>query len=626
MEDEKELYDLNQLESNFNKVTGKDILMLNQDQIDELLLYVQASKAYYDEEAIMSDVEFDVLSEKLVTYEIPEIIKFIESGIYKEGEIIEISNETTELISLKKIKYAGMADVSKIKKFFSFQARPYVIGPKLDGNALRIRILREIDYSAKSIIPFVQITTRGGLDVTNKFGNNESIILAVKRYSREGNNTNICGELVIDKKIFLNKYSDEYENPRNYVGSLMKNDYVSDEAVQDLYFVPYSNGKNPISSIWKEMSTSDWNRLEDIIAHYKSDEFPFLCDGLVIAFNEEGERKIKDNYPLNMVAIKFKAPSAQTKVIDIKYTQKKSGNLTPVIIVEPVKLEGSTITKCAGYNYANIKKNHIGIGAIVMITKSGDIIPVVEKVIQGSNNIPMPECDYVISGLHLKANNMEESRIYKFILALKILQIDGIGPEIANKVGTIVDYDIIELFNPLHKPAICSMLGGSKIWERFEKFYQIKTIYLNTLIELLQFNRCGKVYSEKFAKIITKQIVDTTGIEKEVLNIVCRGDGFMRIKNSMDILRKYGVAVLKPVEINENTIDFEMSGSPEGMSKEEFIKRFKKSHPNSVHTTLTKNTKYLFVDSVNTTSSKANKARKYNIKIVTYKDALNGKI
>ncbi len=175
-----------------------------------------------------------------------------------------------------------------------------------------------------------------------------------------------------------------------------------------------------------------------------------------------------------------------------------------------------------------------------MITKSGDIIPVVEKVIQGSNNIPMPECDYVISGLHLKANNMEESRIYKFILALKILQIDGIGPEIANKVGTIVDYDIIELFNPLHKPAICSMLGGSKIWERFEKFYQIKTIYLNTLIELLQFNRCGKVYSEKFAKIITKQIVDTTGIEKEVLNIVCRGDGFMRIKNSMDILRKYG--------------------------------------------------------------------------------------
>ena len=67
MEDEKELYDLNQLESNFNKVTGKDILMLNQDQIDELLLYVQASKAYYDEEAIMSDVEFDVLSEKLVT-------------------------------------------------------------------------------------------------------------------------------------------------------------------------------------------------------------------------------------------------------------------------------------------------------------------------------------------------------------------------------------------------------------------------------------------------------------------------------------------------------------------------------------------------------------------------------
>lgn len=77
-----------------NKVTGKDISYA-QPRPDWWIAFICPSllKAYYDEEAIMSDVEFDVLSEKLVTYEIPEIIKFIESGIYKEGEIIEISTK-----------------------------------------------------------------------------------------------------------------------------------------------------------------------------------------------------------------------------------------------------------------------------------------------------------------------------------------------------------------------------------------------------------------------------------------------------------------------------------------------------------------------------------------------------
>lgn len=612
------------LASNFNKVTGKDIIMLTQQQISELSLYVEASKAYYDEEAIMSDPEFDVLTETLLSYNNPEIDKFIESGIYKDGTIVEVSDSTTELISLKKIKYKTLASVQEIKKFFSFKMdRDYLYGPKLDGNALRISIINKVDMSADCIIPFVRIITRGGLDVTKKFGNNKSIIKTVKRYS---NLSEICGEMLIDKKVFVEKYSDEFVNPRNYVGSLMKNEDVSEEVVQDLTFVLYSDGKNPLGPIWKPVDVTVWSNLENIIKFYKSDEFSFLCDGLVLAYCEDGERKIKDNYPLNMVAIKFKAPTAQTTITDIIYTQKKSGNLTPVLKVEPVKLDGSTIENCTGYNYNNIKSNHMGIGAVVLITKSGDIIPVVEKVLVKSDNIPMPKCDYVISGKHLKANNMEESRMYRFILGLKILQIDGIGPEIASKVGSVVDYDIVELFNVLHKPSICELLGGSKIWERFEKFYQIKTIYLNTLIELLQFNRCGKVYSEKFAKIITKQTVDTSGIEKEVLFSVCRGEGFTKIKQSIDKLTSYGIRVLKPVEINEDTIDFEMTGSPENMSKDEFIKQFKQSHPNSVHTTLTKTTKYLFVDSVTSTSSKANKARKYNIKIVTYKDALNGKL
>ena len=60
------------------------------------------------------------------------------------------------------------------------------------------------------------------------------------------------------------------------------------------------------------------------------------------------------------------------------------------------------------------------------------------------------------------------------------------------------------------------------------------------------------------------------------------------------------------------------------MTKNEFIKKIKTIYPNSIHMTLTKETNYLIVDDVNGSSGKINKARKYNIKIISYKDALNG--
>ena len=278
-------------------------------------------------------------------------------------------------------------------------------------------------------------------------------------------------------------------------------------------------------------------------------------------------------------------------------------------------------------DYQNLKNAHIGIGSQIQITKSGDIIPIVEKVLSRSNDIPMPKEDFTIKGKHLVAIDDTESITYKFILGLKLLQLDGIGPVIAEQIGSVVDYDIIQLFNTQNKPKLINILGTGGVWNNFEKFYQIKTIGLDLLIELLQFDRCGKTLSKKFAELILKESNDTTGIDKNVLNNVCRGDGFKKINESMRLLSTFGVKVIKPIKINDETISFEMSGSPtNGMTKQDFIIGMKQKFPNSTHTTLTKDTKYLFVDSLISSASKLNKARKYNTKIVTYEQALSGNI
>ena len=341
----------------------------------------------------------------------------------------------------------------------------------------------------------------------------------------------------------------------------------------------------------------------------------------------ESEFQVKNNYPLNMVAIKFKAESVQTEITDIEWTIKKSGKLTPILHVKPIFLDGSTVTKASGYSYHTLKSKRIGIGSQITIHKSGDIIPTVDRVLSRSTEWNLPtDIDWQEDGKHIKTiQNTETQQSQKFILGLKLLQLDGIGPVISEKIGQIVEYDIIRLFDTNFKPDIKILLGSdSANWSRFEQFYNIKTIPLDQLIEMLQIDNCGKTLSRKFAEIMTGKQVDTKGMNKQLLKDVCSSGGKYNtlVKESMNKLKQYGIKVIKPIEVSEDSFSFEMSGDFKKMSKNDFVIELKKSKPNWVHSTLNKNTNYLIVDDLNTNTSKANKARKYNIKIITYDEAL----
>jgi len=592
--------------------------MLADYVIKDLNKWVEASKEYYTGEAIMSDPEFDELQEKLLNYKIPVITEFIQSGIYRNGTIEEVTEYTQEMISLFKIKYADKSSITDIKKYliFAIQSKiPLYYGPKFDGAALKI-----VWEFSENIERIIQIQSRGGLDVTRLFINHPQI-LATKKYRKNI----ICGELVINKRIFIEEYSDEWENPRNFVGKLLKQKTIEQSIINNLSFIPCTDGINKINdNVWNILELQNLYNLENIIKNYKSDNFPFLCDGIVIAYDTE-TRIIKDNYPLNMVAIKFKGARVKTKVTGFDWTQKKSGKLTPMILVEHVPLEGITITKANGYNYQNVLDNHIGIGSEIEVEKSGDIIPVVAKVLSYSKEINLPTCEYIRSGKHLIAVNLEESRRYKFILGLKLLNIDGIGDTLAEKIGEIVNFDIINLFDNKHKPAIFQTLGGGANWLKFCEFYNIKSLYLDQLIAILQFNGVGPILAKKIALLITKKSNDTSNMSSDIISNVCRGEGFKKITDSIEKLKSVNIKVLTPIEINEDTITFEMTGNPPNMTKEDFVKKLKERFPNSIYEALKKDTKYLFCDNLTSNTSKCNKARKYNIKTILYSDALNGK-
>ena len=598
--------------------------------------WYEASVSYYniDEETLITDDEFDELTEILkarylqAQSPIPLFIyNCLINGIQQstgEIKIIDSSNGNidTSQISLKKIKDSGSKTIAEVKKFltngtYNQNTTELFIAPKLDGISLKLKFKTENN-------PLL-IQTRGGQDVTKELQNNPDIVNLIERFNNNKFNFTILhGELVIDKKVFKTKYSDEYENARNCIVGVLKTN------PNDLRFIVCTDGIQPVNinfNVWKKL-VPGLNMELYFKANYKNDIYPYQVDGMVIGHNlNPDEYQIKNNYPLNMVALKFKAESVQTEVINIEWTIKKSGKLTPVLHVKPVLLDGSTVSKASAYSYHTLKSKKIGIGSIITIHKSGDIIPTVDKVISRSVEWNLPKnVDYVENGKHIYTiQNTEEQKIQKFTLGLKLLQLDGIGPVVSEKIGRLVEYNIIKLFDTNFKPDIKIMLGSdSANWSRFEQFYNIKNIPLDQLIEILQIDNCGKTLSKKFADIMVGKVIDTKGMNKQLLKDTCVTGGKYNliIKEAMSKLKEYGIKVIKPIEISEDCFSFEMTGNPPGMTKQEFINKLKIKSPNCIHTSLTKNTTYLFVDDINSNSGKINKARKYGTTIMSYIEAL----
>lgn len=486
--------------------------------------------------------------------------------------------------------------------------------PKFDGISLKI---------TKTLIS-TQILTRGGQDVTKILYNNRDIQKAL-HYMEDKQIGIIHGELLLAKNIFKAQYSDKYANPRNAVVGVLK------ENPDDLNFLYYTDGTNQLfNKMYEVLSEQDiqnmWNRYYNC---YKSDDYPYMVDGIVFTSIVIEQQLTAENsqYPNNFIALKFPASIVQTEVLDIDWTIKKSGKYTPVLKVKPVFIDGSTIEFVSAYSYHKLKEFKCGIGSIINITKGNDIIPKVVKTIKPSLDYKLPE-NIKLDGKHIfttDSNDIEITDNYKFTKGLISLGIQGIGDTIASNLGDrIFNNDIIEIFNNQKKADVIELLGiDSANYSKFSEVYNIKKLTLDKLIFMLQFPSCGDVLSRRCAEIITKINMDTTGMNKSVLQNVCQGEGFRKIQESIKRLKEYGVIVIKPVVINEDTVTYEMTGNPPSnlfKNKADFVQKMSEKYPNSNHLSLTKTTNILFTDDLNSSSSKMNKARKYNIKIMLYKD------
>jgi DNA ligase (NAD+) len=282
----------------------------------------------------------------------------------------------------------------------------YTVEPKFDGLAIEL-VYRKGIFSIGS--------TRGdgvvGEDVTQNLKTIKTIPLKLLGKTLP-ELLEVRGEVIINKDDFekLNKQREKmgeplFANPRNAAAGSVRQLDPKITSSRPLNMFVYGTGRvegKNLSNHWdtihylKELGfkLSQYVELCDNVDQVKSyydkllklrNDLPYEIDGMVIKVNEFVlQEKLGElsRSPRWAVAWKFPAQQENTKIKDIIVSVGRTGALTPVAILEPVRVGGVEVSRATLHNEDEVKKKDVRIGDTVVIQRAGDVIPEVVKVVE----------------------------------------------------------------------------------------------------------------------------------------------------------------------------------------------------------------------------------------------------
>ena len=154
---------------------------------------------------------------------------------------------------------------------------------------------------------------------------------------------------------------------------------------------------------------------------------------------------------------------AEAKVLDVIWNPSKDGFLKPTVRIEPVNIGGTTIEYATAYNAAFIEKNKIGLGAIVEMVRSGDVIPTILSVITPARKAKMPDIPYHWNETHvdiildnIEENvNVQEKLVSRFFKKLDVVSLGAGNVKRIMKAG----YNTIEKIINMKKEDFLTVPG-----------------------------------------------------------------------------------------------------------------------------------------------------------------------
>jgi len=462
------------------------------DRLREELRYHEY-KYYVEDNPEISDSEYDELMNRLIELEeeFPEFKSEDSPSARVGGRPIDAFEKVEHSKQMLSLDNAFNGDdlkdfVSRVEKNLAAGTEyDYIVEHKIDGLAL---IIRYENGSLKLAL------TRGDGQVGENVTANVKTIAAIPLKLNREIDIELRGEVYIPEDRFkelnekrLDAGQEPFANPRNAAAGSIRQLDPKVAAERPLSFLAYDiinlEAREQVKTHLDELELLEeagfkvgWYQQESSVERIieicnnwieKEEELNYGIDGMVIKLNQlelREELGSTSKAPRWAIAYKFPAQQKTTFVKDIIISIGRTGALTPTAMLEPVEVDGSTVSRATLHNEDEIRRKDVRIGDKVLIQKAGDIIPEVVKVIKDvrtgdEQEFIMPDscpaCGSEVfkdpdEAVHRCLNVGCPAKLREKIIhfaSRDAMNIDGLGPSIIDK---LLEAELISDFGDLY--------------------------------------------------------------------------------------------------------------------------------------------------------------------------------
>lgn len=637
--------------------------------------------AYYNENtSLISDKEYDMLYDELCNLESVTGIVYADSPTQSVG--YEVKSE------LKKVKHSHpllslnkTTDENEFANYFG--GRPAMLMAKLDG------LTCSLTYRDGEL---ALAESRGNGEIGEDITHNAMTFVNLPKKIPFSGEVIVDGECIIDYKTFdeINSRSDvPYKNPRNLVSGTVRQLDSSIAAKRKVRFVAwklhsaasgnarssmadyYSLGFRFLMSLGFEVvphhiindSAIFHAAIQDIREDCNEKFLPI--DGMVGTFDDV-EYGISlgstSHHPKHSLAFKFYQEDNETVLRDIQWSTSRTGQINPVAIVDPVEIDGTTVSRASLSNVSIIKELELGIGDTVTIIKANQIIPSITNNLTRSNTYEIPtRCPDCGEPAVIKDDTGREvlcctndscfarclDRMVNFV-GKSGMDIVGLSEERLKpwmKLGFVTDYaSIYELENHRSELEFLAGFGKSSVDKILKAIEESRHRKFENVIVAIGIPGIGKSSAKTIAKFCESVTSDVDNVFDQLISYGMDSYDWSQLEdfgvNTSNSINKYiqdnfdelralstYLNIDRPIHNGADNIfggkSFCITGKLEVFSNRNDLVAEIEKYGGKIVSGVTAKTNYLVTNDVNSGSSKNLKAKKYGTKIITERDFLN---
>lgn len=654
-------------------------------QVEERIQYLKDEinksnyKYYVEENPYLSDFDYDKMFAELKELEEKyPLLKTPDSPTQRVGSVSEKFFSHTHKYRLYSLDNTYSAE--ELKKWYERVCKEYnkklqlVCELKIDGLAIALTYDKGL---------FTLGVTRGDGVTGENITPNLKTIKAIPLKLFEPKTLEVRGEIYMPKTSFeklneesLAKGEKVFANPRNAASGSLRQLDSKITAKRDLSMFTYTgifedaedknikthyDGMMYLKKLGFKVNPNirlvdDIQGAIDYCNEWATKRFDlnYATDGVVIKVNDFAIQKdlgFTARAPKWATAFKFPPEEVATKVLDIEVNTGKTGIVTPVAILEPVQLAGSTVARASLHNFDEIKRLDIRIGDTVLIKKAAEIIPKVVKVMDTDihESLPIvkppkicPSCGAKLVercgevGLYCQNPDCGSLMCAKieFWASKDAMDIDNVGPSLIQQL-----YDKKFISNPvdLYRLTMQDLMQLDLVKEKsamniYTSIQESKTKPLNRLLTALGIRHVGKetadILSGEFATLddIKNADIERLANIEGIGGIIAQSiyDFFHEERNvkMIEELKELGVNPVSKVKPKSDKLagkTFVLTGTLQNMTRDE-ASAIIKSHGGKTSSSVSKKTSYVLAGE--NAGSKLDKAQNLGVIILTEDDFL----